>query len=62
MVYIRDVAHVRDGFAVQTNVVRQDGWKSALLTILKSGAASTLEIVKSVKASLRISGLRPRRA
>ncbi len=52
MVYIRDVAHVRDGFAVQTNVVRQDGRKSALLTILKSGAASTLEIVKSVKASL----------
>jgi multidrug efflux pump subunit AcrB len=52
MIYVRDVAHVRDGFAVQTNVVRQDGRKSALLTILKSGAASTLDIVRSVKASL----------
>jgi len=52
MVYVRDVAHVRDGFAVQTNVVRQDGGKSALLTILKSAGASTLDIVKSVKASL----------
>ncbi|HWT78277.1 MAG TPA: efflux RND transporter permease subunit, partial [Candidatus Methylomirabilis sp.] len=52
MVYIRDVAHVRDGFAVQTNVVRQDGRKSVLLTILKSGAASTLDIVRSVKDSL----------
>jgi multidrug efflux pump subunit AcrB len=52
MVYVRDVAHVRDGFAVQTNVVRQDGRRSALLTILKSGAASTLDVVKGVKASL----------
>src|SRR6266699_2415701 len=39
MVYIRDVAHVRDGFAVQTNIVRQDGSPSALLTILKNGGA-----------------------
>ncbi|HTO23997.1 MAG TPA: efflux RND transporter permease subunit, partial [Spirochaetia bacterium] len=52
MIYVRDVAHVRDGFAVQTNVVRRDGRRSALLTILKSGAASTLDIVRSVKASL----------
>ncbi len=52
MVYIRDVAHVRDGFAVQTNVVRADGQRSALLTILKSAGASTLDVVKSVKASL----------
>jgi len=52
MVYIRDVAHVRDGFAVQTNVVRKDGNPSALLTILKNGGASTLDIVNQIKALL----------
>jgi multidrug efflux pump subunit AcrB len=52
MVYIRDVAHVRDGFAVQTNVVRKDGQRSALLTILKNGGASTLDIVNQIKALL----------
>jgi CzcA family heavy metal efflux pump len=52
IVYIRDVANVRDGFAVQTNVVRQDGNPSALLTILKNGGASTLEIVNQIKALL----------
>src|SRR3989454_5735003 len=52
MVYIRDVAHVRDGFAVQTNVVRKDGSRSALLTILKNGGASTLDIVNQIKALL----------
>src|SRR6266853_1775949 len=49
-VYVRDVAHVRDGFAVQTNIVRQDGQRGALVTILKSGGASTLDIVDQVKA------------
>jgi len=52
MVYVRDVAHVRDGFAVQTNVVRQDGNPSALLTILKNGGASTIDIVNQIKALL----------
>ncbi|HWX17968.1 MAG TPA: efflux RND transporter permease subunit [Chthoniobacterales bacterium] len=52
MVYIRDVAHVRDGFSVQTNVVRKDGNPSALLTILKNGGASTLDIVNQIKALL----------
>ena len=52
MVYIRDIGHVRDGFAVQTNVVRQDGSRSALLTILKNGGASTLDIVNQIKALL----------
>src|SRR6266404_1022888 len=52
MIYIRDVAHVRDGFAVQTNVVRQDGNPSALLTILKNGGASTIDIVNQIKALL----------
>ena len=51
-VYIRDVAHVRGGFAVQTNIVRQNGRRAALLTILKNGGASTLDIVQRVKALL----------
>jgi multidrug efflux pump subunit AcrB len=60
-VYVRDVANVRDGFAVQTNVVRQDGRRSTLITILKSGGASTLDIVARVKAALpRIQATLPR--
>lgn len=51
-IYIHDVAHVRDGFAVQTNVVRQDGNPSVLLTILKNGGASTIDIVNQIKALL----------
>ncbi|HKX32875.1 MAG TPA: efflux RND transporter permease subunit, partial [Blastocatellia bacterium] len=51
-VYIRDVAQVRDGSAVQVNIVRQDGRRSSLLTILKSSGASTLDIVSRVKAAL----------
>ncbi len=49
MVYIRDVAQVRDGYSVQTNIVRRDGRRGALITILKSGAASTLDVVQRVK-------------
>ncbi len=49
MVYIRDVANVRDGFAVQTNIVAQNRIRSALLTVLKSANASTLDIIKRVK-------------
>ena len=52
MVYIRDVAHVRDGFAVQTNIVAQNRVRSALLTVLKSASASTLDIIRQVKAAL----------
>src|SRR5258708_11897426 len=44
MVYIRDVAHVRDGFAVQTNGVRQDGNPSPLLTIFNNARPSPLHI------------------
>ena len=51
-VYIRDVAQVRDGFAPQTNIVRQDGNRGALVTILKNGNASTLDIIDRVKAAL----------
>jgi len=48
-VFVRDVAHVRDGFAVQTNIVRQNGRRSVLLTVIKKGGASTLTIVKQLK-------------
>jgi CzcA family heavy metal efflux pump len=47
--YLRDVAHVRDGFTPQTNIVRQDGVRGALMSVLKIGRASTLDIVKAVK-------------
>src|SRR5579862_477372 len=50
--YLRDVAQVHDGFQVQTNVVRQEGRRSVLLTVLKSGSASTLDIAERVKALL----------
>src|SRR3546814_1689556 len=49
---MRDVAHVLDGSAPQTNVVHVDGQRSALMTVLKSGAASTLAIVEGVKGRL----------
>ncbi|MGJ5819733.1 efflux RND transporter permease subunit [Paludibaculum fermentans] len=48
-VYMRDVANVRDGYAVQTNVVRSNGEPAALLSIMKTGAVSTLDIVDEVK-------------
>src|ERR1700712_3154526 len=48
-IYMRDVAHVRDGSSPQTNVVHVDGARSALLTVLKNGATSTLSIVQDVK-------------
>jgi len=51
-VFMRDIAQVRDGYAVQTNIVRHDGRRGALLTILKNGASSTLEVVKQMKAAL----------
>src|SRR5438445_740861 len=51
-IYLRDVAHVRDGFAPQTNIVRRDGSRGTLVTILKSGTASTLDIVAGIRALL----------
>ncbi len=51
--YIRDVAHVRDGFSPQTNVVRQDGLRGTLVTIMRNGGASTLDIVNNIKAVLK---------
>jgi multidrug efflux pump subunit AcrB len=60
-VYLKDVANVRDGFAVQTNVVRTNGTRGALLTIMRNGQASTLDIVNQVKAVLPkiLAGLPP---
>ena len=51
-IYMREVAHVRDGAAPQTNVVHVDGGRSVLMTILKNGATSTLSIVRDVKEAL----------
>jgi multidrug efflux pump subunit AcrB len=51
-VYLHDVAHVRDGWAVQQNLVHANGRRSVLLTIIKNGDASTLDVVKRVKAAL----------
>src|SRR6266852_3412795 len=51
-IYIRDVAHVRDGYSPQTNIVRQDGVRGTLLTIMKNGGASTIDVVKNVRAML----------
>ncbi len=50
-VYIHDVAHVRDGYAVQQNIVRQDGQRGVLLSIQKAGNASTLSIVSAASAT-----------
>lgn len=51
-IYMRDVAHVRDGSAPQTNVVHVDGARSVIMTVLKNGATSTLAIVQGIKDAL----------
>ena len=59
-IYIRDVAHVRDGAPPQTNIVHVDGNRSVLLSVLKNGSASTLAIVAGIKQRLADSkGLLP---
>ncbi len=52
VVYIHDVAHVRDGFPPQTNIVRVDGRRAVLMNILKTGSTSTLDIIKGVRDRL----------
>ncbi len=52
VVLMKDVAQVRNGYLPQTNVVRINGHRSALLTVLRHGQASTLDIVKDIKAAL----------
>ncbi len=49
VIYLRDVAHVRDGNPPQTNIVRVDGQRAIMMNIMKTGSASTLEIIKGVK-------------
>jgi multidrug efflux pump subunit AcrB len=51
-IYVRDVAHVRDGYPPQTNIVRSDGGRGSLMTVLKSGDVSTLDIVAGVRKML----------
>ena len=51
-VYLGDVAQVRDGYAVQTSIVRTNGNRGALLTVMRNGKASTLAVVNNVKAAL----------
>ncbi len=51
-IYLRDVATVSDGFTPQTNIVRQDGQRGVLLSILKAGTASTIDVVSGIRASL----------
>ena len=52
VVLVKDVAQVRLGYAPQVNIVRENGKRSALLTVLKNGQTSTLDIVRHVKAML----------
>src|SRR5277367_1655678 len=52
MIYMRDVSTVSDGFQVQTNIVRQDGHRGVLISVLKAGNASTLNVVKGVRDML----------
>jgi multidrug efflux pump subunit AcrB len=51
-IFIRDVGHVRDGYSPQTNIVRVDGSRAVLMSILKNGQASTLDVIEGVKGLL----------
>ena len=51
-IYVRDVAYVRDGYPPQTNIVRVNGDRSVLMSILKSGSTSTLDIIENIKVKL----------
>ncbi len=50
LIYVRDVAYVHDGYAVQTNIARRDGKRSVVLSVMKTGSASTTEVASRVKA------------
>ena len=52
MVYVHDVAHVRDGNPPQTNIVHVDGGRSVLMMVLKAGSVSTLDIISGVKKKI----------
>jgi multidrug efflux pump subunit AcrB len=53
-VFVRDVGQVRDASAVQQNIVRQNGQRSVLLSVIKNGNASTLAVVKGVRKVLQV--------
>ncbi len=57
VVFVRDVAHVRDGFPPQSNIVRVDGQRAVLLSVIKTGETSTLDIVQGIREKLDL--LRP---
>jgi len=60
-VYIKDVAHVRDGFQVQTSLVHVSGKRGVLLSIMKNGGASTLDVVAGIKKALQgVAGILPK--
>jgi CzcA family heavy metal efflux pump len=52
-IYLREVAHVRDGFSPQTNIVRANGQRGVLMAVYKTGGASTLDIVGRVKQTIQ---------
>jgi len=52
VIFLRDVAFVHDGFAVQTNLARRDGKRSVVLSVMKTGSASTVEVAERVKAMM----------
>ena len=52
--YLREVAHVRDGFSPQTNIVRQNGQRGVLMSVLKNGSASTLSIVNTLQGTAAV--------
>jgi multidrug efflux pump subunit AcrB len=53
-VFVKDIGHVRDGSAVQQNIVREDGKRAVLLSVIKNGNASTLDVVDGVREALKI--------
>jgi len=61
VIRVKDVAQVRDGYQPQQNIVRNEGVRGALLTIYKTGGASTLDVVSGIKKALPrvLSGLSP---
>ncbi|HWY75106.1 MAG TPA: efflux RND transporter permease subunit, partial [Verrucomicrobiae bacterium] len=52
VIRVRDVAQVRDGYMPQQNVVRQDGIRSTMISVLKNGTTSTLQVASGVKAAM----------
>jgi multidrug efflux pump subunit AcrB len=60
-IFVKDLGYVRDGSLVQQNVVRSDGRRSVLLSVIKNGNASTVDVVREVKKALKVARLGPAR-